>query len=123
MVIAFAPITISTNLARDLGTRMVAAAFLDTAAFTYKSYCWIGILVNVPATLFAVSYYELWFKDTQQHIEGGHLSHPSDVNLTSGDVKLPEDSTLSSTRLGRFLTNRSSVKESRPDFADHSSDV
>ena len=54
MVIAFASVTISTNLARDLGTRMVAAAFLSTSAFTYKSYCWIGILVNVPATLFAV---------------------------------------------------------------------
>lgn len=72
MVVAFATVTISTNLARDLGTRMVAAgktiithregiyanhhqAFLSTAAFTYKSYSWIGILVNVPATLFAVS--------------------------------------------------------------------
>lgn len=54
MVVAFASITISTNLARDLGTRMVAAIFLDTSAFTYKSYSWIGILVNVPATLFAV---------------------------------------------------------------------
>lgn len=53
MVVAFASVTISTNLARDLGTRMVAAIFLSTSAFTYKSYCWIGILVNVPATIFS----------------------------------------------------------------------
>lgn len=121
MVIAFAEITISTNLARDLGTRMVAAAFLSTAAFTYKSYSWIGILVNVPATVFAVAYYEFIFKDTMQHIEAGHLSHPHDSNLTEGDLKLPEDSsTFASTRLGRFISNRSHGEKTRPEFADHS---
>ena len=75
MVIGFADITISTNLARDLGTRMVAAAFLSTSAFTYKSYCWIGILVNVPATIFAVTYYEFVYKETLIHSKFLMLSY------------------------------------------------
>ena len=126
MVVAFAFVTISTNLARDLGTRMVAAAFLSTEAFTYKSYSWIGILVNVPATVFAVSYYEFFFKDTMQHIESGHLSHPDDANLTDGELKLhPHESALSGTRLGRFLSNRHSgeAERKRPEFSDHSESV
>lgn len=53
MVWAFADITISTNLARDLGPRIVAAIFYGGEAFSYMNYSWIAILVNIPATLFA----------------------------------------------------------------------
>ncbi|EKG09092.1 Major intrinsic protein, partial [Macrophomina phaseolina MS6] len=59
MIWGFASISISTNLARDLGTRIVAAIFFGAEAFSYRSYSWVAILVNVPATLFATAYYEL----------------------------------------------------------------
>lgn len=52
----FADITISTNLARDLGTRLVALIFYGREAFTYMGYAPIAILVNIPATLFATAY-------------------------------------------------------------------
>ncbi|ORY84473.1 aquaporin-like protein [Protomyces lactucae-debilis] len=146
MVIGFASITISTNLARDLGTRMVAAAFLSTDAFTYKSYSWIGILVNVPATLFSVAYYEFVMKDTMTHIAEGHLSHPDEheakhYNETPGDVSPnptihrhrsgerhmseteEEIGAFGGTRLGRFLSNRhhsgGSGKLEQPEFREH----
>lgn len=118
MVVAFADVTISTNLARDLGTRMVAAAFISTEAFTYKSYCWISILVNVPATLLTVTYYEFFFKDTMNLIDGGHLSHPYHENYTEGDLKIAE--TNGSGKLSRFLSNRGPTSDTkvRPDFSD-----
>jgi hypothetical protein len=50
MIWGFANVTISTNLARDLGTRMVAAIFYGGDAF--NRYAPIAILVNIPATLF-----------------------------------------------------------------------
>lgn len=56
MVWGFADITISTNLARDLGTRLVALIFYGREAFTYMGYAPIAILVNIPATLFATAY-------------------------------------------------------------------
>lgn len=56
MVWGFADITISTNLARDLGTRLVALIFYGREAFTYMGYAPIAILVNVPATLFATAF-------------------------------------------------------------------
>lgn len=122
MVVAFANITISTNLARDLGTRMVAAAFLSTSAFSYKSYSWIGILVNVPATVFAVTYYEFIFKDTMTHISEGHLSHPDEFD-NDGSYEEKDTSALGGTRLGRFLSNRhsgGSADMQRPNFSNHS---
>lgn len=71
----FADVTISTNLARDLGTRIVAAIFFGREAFSYKNYSWISILVNVPATLFATGYYEMLMRDSLQKIGGGHAVH------------------------------------------------
>lgn len=38
------------------------------SVFTYRNYSWIGILVNVPATIFATCYYELVFRDSLQKI-------------------------------------------------------
>ncbi|KAK3652216.1 hypothetical protein LTR56_005349 [Elasticomyces elasticus] len=75
MIWGFADITISTNLARDLGTRIVAAIFYGGEAFSYKSYSWIAILVNVPATLFATGYYELLMRDSLNKIGKGHAVH------------------------------------------------
>lgn len=75
MVWGFADVTISTNMARDLGSRFVAAIFYGPEAFSYKSYCWISILVNIPATLFATGFYELFLRDSVQLISKGGVSH------------------------------------------------
>ena len=73
MIWGFANITISTNLARDLGTRIVAAIFYGGDAF--NSYSAIAILVNIPATIFATSYYELVLRDSIKVIAEGHGQH------------------------------------------------
>lgn len=73
MIWGFADVTISTNLARDLGTRIVAAIFFGGDAF--NRYAAIAILVNVPATIFATAYYELLMRDSMQKIAGGHGEH------------------------------------------------
>jgi hypothetical protein len=76
MVWGFANISISTNLARDLGTRIVAAIFFGHEAFTYKNgYAAIAILANVPATIFATGYYEMLMRDSLQKIGKGHAVH------------------------------------------------
>ncbi|GME35596.1 aquaporin-like protein [Neofusicoccum parvum] len=75
MVWGFADISISTNLARDLGTRIVAAIFFGGEAFSYRSYSWIAILVNVPATIFATCYYELVMRDSLAKLGTGRAVH------------------------------------------------
>lgn len=75
MVWGFADVTISTNLARDLGTRLVAAIFYGGEVFSYHNYSWIAILVNVPATLFATAYYEMLMRDSLQKIGKGAAYH------------------------------------------------
>ena len=76
MVWGFAGNTISTNLARDLGTRIVAAIFFGKEAFTFDNgYAWISVLVNVPATIFATAYYEFLIRDSLQKIQKGHADH------------------------------------------------
>ena len=75
MIWGFAGITISTNLARDLGTRIVAAIFFGGEAFAYKHYSWIALLVNIPATIFATGYYEMLMRDSLQKIGKGHAMH------------------------------------------------
>lgn len=75
MVWAFADISISTNMARDLGTRIVATIFFGREAFAYMNYSWIAILVNVPATLFATGYYEFLMRDSLAQIGKGHAVH------------------------------------------------
>lgn len=71
----FADITISTNLARDLGCRCLAAIFFGGEVFSYHNYSWIAILVNVPATLFATAYYELLLRDSLQKLGKGAAVH------------------------------------------------
>lgn len=75
MIWGFANITISTNLARDLGTRMVAAIFYGSEAFTYANYSAISIIVNIPATIFATAYYEFLMRDSLAKIGMGHAIH------------------------------------------------
>ncbi|KAI4187535.1 MAG: hypothetical protein L6R41_002753 [Letrouitia leprolyta] len=75
MVWGFADIAISTNLARDLGTRIVAAIFFGGESFTYLHYSWIAILVNIPATVFATGYYEFLMRDSLSTIGKGHAVH------------------------------------------------
>ncbi|RMZ92444.1 hypothetical protein DV736_g318, partial [Chaetothyriales sp. CBS 134916] len=76
MVWGFAGNTISTNLARDLGTRIVAAIFFGGEAFSVDhGYSWISILVNIPATIFATGYYEMLMRDSLARIHGGHAEH------------------------------------------------
>lgn len=75
MVWGFADIAISTNLARDLGTRFVAAIFFGRESFTYMNYSWIAIVVNVPATIFATAYYEFLMRDSLSTIGKGHAVH------------------------------------------------
>jgi len=75
MVWGFADITISTNLCRDFGTRLAAMMFYGTEAMTYKSYAWISVLVNIPATLFATFFYEMVLRDSLDKIGSGHAKH------------------------------------------------
>lgn len=75
MVWGFADIAISTNLARDLGTRIVAAIFFGGESFSYLHYSWIAILVNIPATIFATGYYEFLMRDSLSTIGKGHAVH------------------------------------------------
>lgn len=76
MVIGFAGNTISTNMARDLGTRIVAAIFFGGEAFSFDNgYSWISILVNIPATVFATAFYELLVRDSLQRIAKGAAQH------------------------------------------------
>ncbi|KAH7048312.1 aquaporin-like protein [Macrophomina phaseolina] len=77
MVWGFADVSISTNLARDLGTRLVAAIFFGAEAFSYRNYAWIAILVNVPATIFATCYYELVLRDSLAKLGTGKAVHES----------------------------------------------
>jgi glycerol uptake facilitator-like aquaporin len=71
----FATNTISTNLARDLGTRVVAAIFFGSEAFSYMNYSWIAIVVNVPATIFATTCYEFLMRDSLLTIAKGQGQH------------------------------------------------
>jgi len=73
MIWGFANVTISTNLARDLGTRIVSAIFYGGDAF--NRYAPIGILVNIPATLFATTVYEIVLRDSFAIIAKGHNVH------------------------------------------------
>jgi glycerol uptake facilitator-like aquaporin len=75
MIWGFAGITISTNFARDLGTRIVAAIFFGGEAFSYMKYSWIALLVNIPATIFGTAYYEFLMRDSLQKIHQGHAEH------------------------------------------------
>lgn len=73
MIWGFADATISTNLARDLGTRLVAAIYFGTNAF--NRYSVIAIFTNIPATVFGTLIYEIMLKDSFASIAQGHNTH------------------------------------------------
>lgn len=73
MIWGFGSIALSANLARDLGTRIVAAIFYGRDAF--PTYSAIAILVNVPAPVIATLGYEVMFKDSFANIAEGHNVH------------------------------------------------
>lgn len=103
MVWGFAPITISTNTARDLGCRIVAAIFFGGEAFTYRNYSWIAILVNIPATLCATAYYEFLMRDSLQKIGKGHAVHEHgdaglQRHLTNTGVIMEDGMTMASQK-------------------------
>lgn len=76
MIWGWAPATISTNLARDLGTRIVAAIFYGGEVFSFhNNYSWIAILVNIPATVVATAYYEFLMRDSLWKIGKGAAFH------------------------------------------------
>lgn len=75
MIWGWAPATISTNLARDVGTRIVAAIFYGGEVFSFHNYSWIAILVNIPATVVATAYYEFLMRDSLRKIGKGAAFH------------------------------------------------
>lgn len=76
MIWGWAPATISTNLARDFGTRIVAAIFYGGEVFSFhNNYSWIAILVNIPATVVATAYYEFLMRDSLRKIGKGAAFH------------------------------------------------
>lgn len=112
MVWGFADIGISTNLARDLGTRIVAAIFFGKESFTYMNYSWIAILVNVPATLFATGYYEFLMRDSLSKIGKGHAVHEHGEEGLQRHI----------TRTGMIETGAANVLRNRSNGATNSSD-
>ncbi|KAH8847152.1 hypothetical protein MCOR27_006221 [Pyricularia oryzae] len=82
MIWGFGGITLSTNLARDLGARIVAGILFGGEAFTYHGYAPIGMLVNIPATLFGTAIYEFAFRDSLMIVGKGH------ANAEGGDAAL-----------------------------------
>lgn len=105
MIWGFADATISTNMARDLGTRIVVAIFYGKEAFSYRSYSWISILVNIPATIFATSIYELFLRDSIQMIHKGGVKHAEGEEglrkYLSGVGELKTDSNGSAMHVSR----------------------
>ncbi len=110
----FAANTISTNLARDLGTRIVAAIFFGGEAFSLDNgYSWISILVNVPATIFATGYYEFLMRDSLAKIAKGHGAHEGgDEGLTRHVSKVSKDPMV-------FGAMSSTIKERDYAYGDH----
>lgn len=75
MVWGFGSQALALNTARDLGTRIVAAIFFGKEAFTSHNFCWIPILVNLPAYVFGFGFYQYVFRDSLQNIHAGHSKH------------------------------------------------
>ena len=71
MIWGFGSVTLSANMAKDMGCRIVAAIFFGSKAFTFRHYAWISVLVNIPASLFATGVYELFLRDSLAMIGSG----------------------------------------------------
>ncbi|KAL7947500.1 aquaporin-like protein [Trichoderma barbatum] len=75
MAWGFGANTLSMNMARDFGPRVVAAIFYGREAFSYMNYSPIGIFVSIPATLVSSAFYEFVMRDSLSVIETGHAVH------------------------------------------------
>jgi len=64
--------SISMNTARDLGGRLAALTIWGTKA-SGNAYSAISALVNIPATLFAAIFYEVFFTDSDRVIDAAHM--------------------------------------------------
>ena len=113
MIWGFGSQALSLNTARDLGTRIVAAIFFGKEAFTYKKFCWIPILVNLPAYVFGVGFYEYVFRDSLRSIDAGHAKHAEGqagivrhlTNVGAIDPESPSASELQVTEAGQDKLN------------------
>ncbi|TVY58030.1 Aquaporin-3 [Lachnellula cervina] len=108
MVWGFAGATIATNLARDLGTRIVAAIFFGGDAF--DRYAPIAIFTNVPATIFATFVYEIILRDSFAIIAKGHNVHAEGENGLTRHL----------TKTGTLETGIASNIQRRDDYSDES---
>jgi len=80
MIIGFGANTLSTNLARDLGARMMSAAFYGSGVFTVQNgYAAISILVNIPATFVGVLFYQFVMGDATKMLKTGNAL-PAEVH-------------------------------------------
>jgi glycerol uptake facilitator-like aquaporin len=116
MVWGFAANSISTNLARDLGTRIVAAIFWGGGVFSADNgYSWISILVNIPATIFATGYYEFLMRDSLSKIQGGHAEHEDgDEGLHRHLTNVTETGAMRATMNGNgHVSGNGNVKETQ----------
>jgi hypothetical protein len=114
MIWGFANVTISTNLARDLGTRIVAAIFYGGDAF--NRYAPIAIFVNIPATIFATAVYEVIQRDSFAIIAKGHNVHED------GEDGLTRHLTKTGT-LEQGATNMLRGQESGTEYTNGKSEV
>ncbi|TVY22796.1 Aquaporin-3 [Lachnellula hyalina] len=108
MVWGFGAATIATNLARDLGTRIVAAIFFGGDAF--DRYAPIAVFTNVPATFFALFVYEVILRDSFAIIAKGHNVHEEGEEGLSRHL----------TKTGTLETGIASNIQRRDDYSDES---
>ncbi|KAF2001343.1 hypothetical protein P154DRAFT_619374 [Amniculicola lignicola CBS 123094] len=53
----------------------IEAIFFGGEAFSYKTYSWIAITVNIPATFLATAYYEMLMRDSLKRTGSGYAEH------------------------------------------------
>ncbi|GJE97716.1 aquaporin-like protein [Phanerochaete sordida] len=85
----YSPVGLSTNTARDLGTRLAVMAIWGTPA-AGGSYAAIAALTNIPATILAACFHEFILADssrviTPEHVNVmvGHLAHAEHSGIGS----------------------------------------
>ncbi|KAJ3551987.1 hypothetical protein NM688_g4395 [Phlebia brevispora] len=96
----FSPVGLATNTARDLGARFMTMSIWGIKA-SGGTYAAIAALTNIPATLCAIMFYEVFLADssrviTQAHVEviTGHLAHSehSEQKVVLGAIRQSTES-------------------------------
>jgi MIP family channel proteins len=97
----YAPNTIATNSARDLGARLATTAIWGTRAWGGK-YAAIAALTNIPATIFAACVHELFLSDTSRVVTKGarELINNSDAHREHKAYKYTLGRNLGDNELG-----------------------